>query len=281
MVKRLLQSGLIAALLFLNPIFAENLGENSMNLAENSRDFVNFSGNSVNLNANLGENSQKELVIASLANARRSNPQPLNNAIILAANSSENFANSNANLSENSINSNPNSTQNSQTFILINEGILKPEAAARLDEIGTELKLKSTITLALGVSHQSLDELLNLAQSLNEPYLLFVMSLKDKKIKVQSVGVFAPNEAEKIAQKVLESSVYPLLGQKNPNYAAALFNGYADFADIIAANAKITLASSVGNANRQTMNIIKIVFYGVICVALLYFFSRRTKRKRV
>ena len=281
MVKRLLQSGLIAALLFLNPIFAENLGENSMNLAENSRDFVNFSGNSVNLNANLGENSQKELVIASLANARRSNPQPLNNAIILAANSSENFANSNANLSENSINSNPNSTQNSQTFILINEGILKPEAAARLDEIGTELKLKSTITLALGVSHQSLDELLNLAQSLNEPYLLFVMSLKDKKIKVQSAGVFAPNEAEKIAQKVLESSVYPLLGQKNPNYAAALFNGYADFADIIAANAKITLASSVGNANRQTMNIIKIVFYGVICVALLYFFSRRTKRKRV
>ena len=256
MVKRLLQSGLIAALLFLNPIFAENLGENGVNL---------------------GENSQKEPVIASLANARRSNPQPLNNAIILAANSSENFANSNANLSENSINS----TQNSQKFILINEGILKPEAAARLDEIGTELKLKSAITLALGVSHQSLDELLNLAQSLNEPYLLFVMSLKDKKIKVQSVGVFAPNEAEKIAQKVLESSVYPLLGQKNPNYAAALFNGYADFADIIAANAKITLASSVGNANRQTMNIIKIVFYGVICVALLYFFSRRTKRKRV
>ena len=274
MVKRLLQSGLIAALLFLSPIFAENLGENS-------RDFVNFSGNSVNLNANLGENSQKEPVIASLANARRSNPQPINNTIILAANSSENFVNSNANLSENSINSNPNSTQNSQTFILINEGILKPEAAARLDEIGTELKLKSGISLALGVSHQSLDELLNLAQSLNEPYLLFVMSLKDKKIKVQSAGVFAPNEAEKIAQKVLESSVYPLLGQKNPNYAAALFNGYADFADIIAANAKITLASSVGNANRQTMNIIKIVFYGVICVALLYFFSRRTKRKRV
>ena len=201
--------------------------------------------------------------------------------------------------SENSVNLNPNSTKNSQNsaefnptqslatefsdkkFILINEGILKPEAAARLDEIGTELKLKSAITLALGVSHQSLDELLNLAQSLNEPYLLFVMSLKDKKIKVQSVGVFAPNEAEKIAQKVLESSVYPLLGQKNPNYAAALFNGYADFADIIAANAKITLASSVGNANRQTMNIIKIVFYGVICVALLYFFSSRTKRKRV
>ena len=250
MKARAFGGGFLAALFFLG--FALNFAfasENSVNLAENSRDFVNFS-----------ENSQP-LVILSEAK----NPQPLSSVI----NSNESPQNS------------VNSTQNSQTFILINEGILKPEAAARLDEIGTELKLKSGITLALGVSHQSLDELLNLVQSLNEPYLLFVMSLKDKKIKVQSVGVFAPNEAEKIAQKVLESSVYPLLGQKNPNYAAALFNGYADFADIIAANAKITLASSVGNANRQTMNIIKIVFYGVICVALLYFFSRRTKRKRV
>ncbi len=226
MVKRLLQSGLIAALLFLNPIFAQNLAENSVNLNQNST-----------------KNSQ---------NSAEFNP-------------TQNLA----------------TEFSDKKFILINEGILKPEAAARLDEIGTELKLKSGISLALGVSHQSLDELLNLAQSLNEPYLLFVMSLKDKKIKVQSVGIFAPNEAEKIAQKVLESSVYPLLGQKNPNYAAALFNGYADFADTIATHENIALATSVGNANRQTMNIIKIVFYGVICVALLYFFSRRTKRKKI
>ena len=168
-----------------------------------------------------------------------------------------------------------------KNFVLANDNILKKEAVAKLNEVGGELRQKSGVTLALAVSIAGLDELVSLKNSLNPPYLLMAMSLLDRKLKVESVGVFAPNEAEKIAQKVLESSVYPLLGQKNPNYAAALFNGYADFADVIAANAKITLASSVGNANRQTMNIIKIVFYGVICVALLYFCSRRTKRKRV
>ena len=240
-MKRLLQSGLIAALLFLTLTFAENSTKNSalsLNLAENSAFFVNLGENST-LPVNLDENS---------------------------TNSAEFNATQGFDLNT------------KEKFVLVNDNILKQEAVAKLNEIGAELQQKSGVTLALAVSIAGLDELVSLKNSLNPPYLLMAMSLLDRKLKVESVGVFTNEEAGKISEKVLEKSVYPLLGQKNPNYAAALFNGYADFADIIATNAKITLLSSVGNANRQTMNIIKIIFYGAICVALLYFFSRHKKK---
>lgn len=168
------------------------------------------------------------------------------------------------------------SVVNAGEFVLRNDGVLKDEAVQKLNEIGTELRQESNITLALAVSDESLDELVGLKSGLNSPYMLFVMSLKDKKIKIEQNGIVPAIEAEKI----LESSVYPLLGQKNPNYAAAVFNGYADFADKLAEYAKVNLSSSVGNANRTTLSIIKIIFYGTICIALLYFVSQKARRKR-
>ncbi len=279
-MKRLLQSGLIAALLFLIPAFAENSTKNSalnLNLAKNSAFFVNLGENSaLNLaknsanfgeNLNLGENfiNSKENS-AFFVNLGENSTLPLNLDEKNSTNSAEFNATQGFDLNT------------KERFVLVNDNILKQEAVAKLNEIGAELQQKSGVTLALAVSIAGLDELVSLKNSLNPPYLLMAMSLLDRKLKVESVGVFTNEEAGKISEKVLEKSVYPLLGQKNPNYAAALFNGYADFADIIATNAKITLLSSVGNANRQTMNIIKIIFYGAICVALLYFFSRHKKK---
>ena len=274
MMKRLLQSGLIAALLFLTLTFAENSTKNSalsLNLAENSAFFVNLGENSaLNLtknSANFGENfiNSKENS-AFFVNLGENSTLPVNLDEKNSTNSAEFNATQGFDLNT------------KEKFVLVNDNILKQEAVAKLNEIGAELQQKSGVTLALAVSIAGLDELVSLKNSLNPPYLLMAMSLLDRKLKVESVGVFTNEEAGKISEKVLEKSVYPLLGQKNPNYAAALFNGYADFADIIATNAKITLLSSVGNANRQTMNIIKIIFYGAICVALLYFFSRRKKK---
>lgn len=159
-------------------------------------------------------------------------------------------------------------------FVLQNDGVLKDEAVLKLNQIGAELQQETNITLALAVSDESLDALAGLKNSLNSPFVLFVMSLKDKKIKIEQNGTAIK------AEKILERSVYPLLGQKNPNYAAAVFNGYADFADELAQNAKVDLNSSVGNANRTTLNIIKIIFYGIIFIALLYYVSKRARKKR-
>lgn len=191
----------------------------------------------------------------------------------VAFGASEKGANSNA-LNSQDINS-------SQKFVLVNDNILKDEAVAKLNEIGAELKKESNITLALAVSIASLNELESLQQGLETPYLLFVMSLLDKKVKVQSKGIWQSNEeATQVSEKVLESSVYPLLGQKNPSYAAALFNGYADFADTLAKHAKINLNTSIGNANRQTMSVFRILFYGIIFIAVLYYVSKKSRKTR-
>ncbi len=271
MVKRLVQSGFVAALLFLNFAFAENLASSlnlKANLGENSK-------NSLNLNANSSENSAFGLNLAQNSNKNSAFSLNFGENSALPLNLNEKNSTTSAEF---------NATQDLslefdfENFVLANDNILKQEAVDRLNQIGAELQKESNVTLALAVSIAGLDELTSLKNSLKTPYLLMAMSLKDRKLKVESSGIWASDEAGKIAQKVLENSVYPLLGQKNPNYAAALFNGYADFADTIATHANVKLASSVGSANRQTMDIIRIIFYGAICVALLYFFSRRKKR---
>lgn len=201
----------------------------------------------------------------------------------VAFGASEKGANSNA-LNSQDINSSQNEMnlgKFNQKFVLVNDNILKEEAVAKLNEIGAELKKESNITLALAVSIAGLNELESLQQGLETPYLLFVMSLLDKKVKVQSKGIWQRNEeATQVSEKVLESSVYPLLGQKNPSYAAALFNGYADFADTLAKHAKINLNTSIGNANRQTMSVFRILFYGIIFIAVLYYVSKKSRKTR-
>ncbi|MCH5336785.1 MAG: hypothetical protein J1D99_05135, partial [Campylobacter sp.] len=63
-------------------------------------------------------------------------------------------------------------------------------------------------------------------------------------------------------------------------YNAAILNGYADIADRLAKYFGIDLENSIGNSNRDTINILRILIYGFICFALLYYAQRRMKRRR-
>ncbi len=77
-------------------------------------------------------------------------------------------------------------------------------------------------------------------------------------------------------------SILPILAtNKGDIYNAAILNGYADIVDRVAKSLGLQLEHSIGNANRDTINILRILIYGFICFALLYYAQRRIKRKKM
>jgi len=76
-------------------------------------------------------------------------------------------------------------------------------------------------------------------------------------------------------------TIIPLLagkakkGELLGKYSGSMFNGYADIAEQIAQNKNIILENAVGNANKIAITVIKVIFYGVIFMALIMYIKRQ------
>ena len=82
-------------------------------------------------------------------------------------------------------------------------------------------------------------------------------------------------------------TIIPLLAQKtkgkeetNNKYSAALFNGYADIASQIAKAKHITLKANVGNSTHDMMDLLRIIFYGVLLYAGFRYLKIRSNQKK-
>jgi len=78
-------------------------------------------------------------------------------------------------------------------------------------------------------------------------------------------------------------TIIPLLVAKNKKddkYTAALFNGYADIADQVADSYNVELASSIGNTNRNIINLLRFVIYTSILIALAVYIVKKIKRRK-
>lgn len=81
-------------------------------------------------------------------------------------------------------------------------------------------------------------------------------------------------------------TILPILGERAKGddivkkYSVAMFNGYADTAEQIAASRGQTLSSSAGTANQTSIDIIRLIFYGTLLIGLgRYLWGRFYKRK--
>lgn len=67
-------------------------------------------------------------------------------------------------------------------------------------------------------------------------------------------------------------------------YAVAMFNGYSEIAEEIAASRGVKLDSAAGNSNQITIDVIRIIFYGVLLLFVFkyirgrFFGSRRNEK---
>ena len=169
--------------------------------------------------------------------------------------------------------------------VVYNENVLSQKVSEELNLIGQELYDKTGIHLFVAAGASTpLEELLKKQDELPKPNVLLVLSQHSHK-----VDIVGSQEALTFFDKEAVLSPYPGTGTILPIltshkgqdiFNAAILNGYADIADRLAKYFGLKLEHSIGNANRDTINILRILFYGFICFALLYYVQRKMKRAR-
>jgi len=180
-----------------------------------------------------------------------------------------------------------NTTFASDDYIVKDEFINIKYLHTKIDEIGSELYAKSGISLyLLAVKSTNGTPLvkyeIEVSKNLKIPFVLLSMTLDEKKI-----DILVSHEVDKTFDRDQVLSPYPwsgtvvpiltskIKGDPTDKYASALLNGYADIADQIADYYDIELKSSIGNANKNTINFFRVIFYSIIFFALSYYIYRR------
>lgn len=205
-------------------------------------------------------------------------------------------------------------------YLYKDDVVNNPKFAEQINAIGTELKAKTGISLYLVMTrdldqNQSVaDYEKQLASELGEPSVIMTfvelqqqidilarpVSLYEHFNKAQilspnatfigsvvSAIMFARNYDE--AKELIVNrggTILPILAEKTKGddtvkkYSVAMYNGYSDIADQIAADHGVTLSSSAGSGSKNFIDIIRLIFYGIILYALVrYVYGRFFRRK--
>lgn len=174
--------------------------------------------------------------------------------------------------------------------IILKNDLINKEAANKISEIGSELFDKTGIKLHIYATN-SIEQISvinkekEISSKLNPPFAVLFLTKKEQK-----VDIFYSNEVSNLfdKEKILSpypynGTILPILTSKNHEdvYSAALLNGYADIAEQIAKNKGIVLENSIGNSNKDVLNILRYFVYGSIFLVILILISRNLKDKYV
>lgn len=204
-------------------------------------------------------------------------------------------------------------------YLYKDEVIKNPNFRENVNKLGSELYQNTGIKLKL-VSIKKFEGFSNifeyeqdLIKKFKEPTIILVFSELDKKVDIHTNDLSlykyfdkeqvlspaaSPLQAFAVAvtsSKNLDSfimnltnyggTILPLIGLKAKEetigkYSAALYNGYTDIAEQIAANKDVTLVNEAGNANKNFISILKLFFYGFIIYAIIQYVRRLIYRRK-
>lgn len=205
-------------------------------------------------------------------------------------------------------------------YLYKDDVVKNPHFAEQINAIGAELKAKTGVSLYLVMvrdleENQSIAEFeKQLASELDEPAV--IMTFIELKQKVDILArpvslyehfnkqqVLSPNatfigsvvSAVMFARSYDEAkelianrggTILPILAERAKGddivskYSVAMFNGYADVAEQIAAHKGVTLSSSAGSGSKNFINILRVIFYGIILYAIILYVRGKYFRKK-
>lgn len=185
----------------------------------------------------------------------------------------------------------------SKSFILSDDGLIDERAIVKINEIGNESKLKlganiyvyARQSLGLAKNTTTQDKIkyikkyeADIVDSLVKPYVLLTMAVEDT-----HVNLIVSSELKEVIDKneILNDYVVPLLASKDKNStfakaSAAILNGYAATADIIADSKNIKLDSSIGNSGKVAGTVWRVLMYTLIVVGILLYTFAVLRRKK-
>jgi hypothetical protein len=205
-------------------------------------------------------------------------------------------------------------TSLSAEYLYKDEVIFNPAFNAEVNKLGSELYEKTGISLRL-VMLKELPNKTNivayeqeLMKNFSSPTVLLTFSEMNSKVDILAYPtslyeyfdkkqvlspISSPVQAFVIALLNLDFSdmtsggtILPLLAGKAKKgeilgkYSASMFNGYADIAEQIADSKGIVLENAVGNANKTSILLIKVLFYGFIVYGIFLYIKRKLYIRR-
>lgn len=206
-------------------------------------------------------------------------------------------------------------------YLYKDDVVNNPKFAEQINAIGTELKAKTGVSLYLVMvrdldQNQSVADFeKQVAAQVGEPSVImtFVELQQQVDILARPVSLYehfnkaqilSPNatfigsvvSAIMFARSYDEAkelivnrggTILPILAEKTKGnetvqkYSVAMYNGYSDTADQIAAAHGVTLSSSAGSGSQNFIDIIRLLFYGIIAYAVVrYVYGRYFRRKK-
>ena len=189
------------------------------------------------------------------------------------------------------------SNLNASKFVLSDDGLIDPRTITKVNEIGNESQsklgvniyvyAKANLGLKEKISTQDKIKYIKeyesqITKTLVKPYVLLTMSIEDT-----HVNLIVSSKLKEVVDKneILNGYVVPLLASKDKNTtyskaSAAILNGYAAIADIIAESRNIELESSIGSSGKVAGTIWKVFMYTLVVVGLLIYIFAVLRRKK-
>jgi len=211
-------------------------------------------------------------------------------------------------------------TSLSAQYLYKDELIFNPAFNAEVEKLGLELHQKTGIALRLvmlkelpnGMNIVEYEK--ELMKDFNSPTILLTFSEMDSKVDILAhpASLYEYFDKKQILSPVasavqaftmalfysdsLESfkeiassyggTIIPLLAQKAKEgevlgkYSGSMFNGYADIAEQVAKSKGVELENAVGNANQNSILLVKVLFYGFILYGIFLYIKRKLYLRR-
>lgn len=165
-------------------------------------------------------------------------------------------------------------------FIVVDEVVQIPSFNEQVEPMGQELSTKSGVNVYMSLTkalenNQSIIEYQQaLIKELEEPAVLLSFVEQDKQIQIYAAdkSLYELFDKEQIMDPLaiwpfFNGAIIPILGAKSTGvpehekYAVAMFNGYAEICEQIAASKDVTLDTAIGNTNKNIYKfLISLVF---------------------
>jgi hypothetical protein len=205
-------------------------------------------------------------------------------------------------------------------YLYKDDVVHNPDFAQQINGIGAELYEKTGISLYLVMvrdleENQTIAEYeIELMKELNEPavMLTFVELKKEVDILARPTSLYNDFDKKRILspsatfigavvsavmfgrsyddiKEIMSSyggTILPVLAEKAKGkdivskYSVAMYNGYSDIAEELAKTHGVTLSSSAGSGSKIFIDILRLIFYGIIIYAIVVFVRGRFFRKK-
>lgn len=162
-----------------------------------------------------------------------------------------------------------------------------PPFTDQIEAMGSEVKEKTSWSVYLLTVNDIGEQTIiayekNVSQALEAPFVLLTLVVAQ-----QQVDIYGSPGFEAVVDKefILRNRIYPILGSPMKGdvrykYLEAMLNGYAELAEQIAAHHNVELKTAIGNANVNTVNVLRIIFYVIIVLALGRYIYIKVKGKK-